>query len=402
MKGISQISLLKLRASYGVIGNNNIGNYTQYASVAVGSNNAIFGSTHFSGATQTSLPNTTLTWEKTREYDFGFDIGLFNNRINVGYDYYDRKTTSLLYGVNVAQESGFTTYTSNFGELKFWGHEIMLSTKNLIGNFKWESSFNISFTDNKVLELAGGLDRIYSGLFNSNITKVGERIGLLYGMVWDGVYDNAAEYASEPKAAASEIGTIKFKDVNGDGVITNGGNNDDRTVIGDPTPKFTYGFTNNFSYKNFDLSVVMSGSYGNDLLVFSDQSLANLDGNFNVYKDVQYRWRSETNPGDGKYGKNTGATANERDWVSSRFIDNASFLTIKNVTLGYSLSAPKINNLRIFMSIQQLYVFTNYRGINPESSNFFNTNATNSLNQGLDFASFPVPRTISFGVTIGL
>jgi hypothetical protein len=202
---------------------------------------------------------------------------------------------------------------------------------------------------------------------------------------------------------ASQVGTIKYKDVNGDGVITNGGNNDDRTVIGDPTPKFTYGISNSFSFKNLDLSIVMSGSYGNDLFVWADQSLANLDGNFNVYANVKDRWRSEANPGAGRYGKTTSATANERDWPSSRYVEDASYLTIKNLSLGYTVSAKKVKNLRVFMSIQQLYTFTKYRGVNPEAGNsFLSTNTTNSLTLGSDFASFPVPRTISFGLNIGL
>ncbi|WP_205462001.1 SusC/RagA family TonB-linked outer membrane protein [Mangrovibacterium lignilyticum] len=411
MKGFEKLSLLKLRASFGVVGNNNIGNYTQYATVSTGSasNNAIFGSSVHSGSVMTSLPNSELTWEKTQEYDFGFDAGFFNNRINLSYDYYNRKTTSLLYSVNVAQESGFSSFMSNIGELKFWGHEIMLNTKNLVGEFSWETSFNISFTDNEVLSLAGDIDRIYSGLFDSNITKVGDKIGLLYGMVWDGVYDNQEEFDNSPKAVASEVGTIKFKDVGGgadggpDGIITHGGDNDDRTVIGDPTPQFTYGITNTFAYKNFDLSVVMAGSYGNDIITWMDQSLANLDGNFNVYKDLKDRWRSESNPGAGRYGKTTSGTSNERDWVSSRFVSDGSYLTIKNVTLGYTVPTKKLSNLRVFMSIQQLYTFTKYRGANPESSNsFYSGNSTSALTLGSDFASFPVPRTVSFGINIGL
>ena len=411
MQSIKPLSLLKMRASYGVVGNNNIGNYTQYASVNTGAavNNAIFGSSVHSGSVQTALPNTGLTWEKTEEYDLGFDLGLFNSRVNLSYDYYSRKTTSLLYQVSVAQESGYQSFMANVGELKFWGHEIMLNTKNIQGAFNWETSFNISFTDNEVLSLSGDIDRIYSGLFDSNITKVGHKIGMLYGMVWDGVYDNQTEFDNSPKAVASEVGTIKFKDVGGgpdggpDGIITHGGDNDDRTVIGDPTPDFTYGITNTFSYKNFDLSVVMAGSYGNDIITWLDQSLANLDGNFNVYKNVKNRWRSESNPGDGRYGKTTSGTGNERDWVSSRFVSDGSYLTIKNVTLGYKFPTKKLSNLRVFMTIQQLYTFTNYRGANPESSNsFYSGNNASALSLGSDFASFPVPRTISFGVNIGL
>nr|WP_319511102.1 TonB-dependent receptor [uncultured Draconibacterium sp.] len=405
MSDFEKLSLLKVRASFGVVGNNNIGNYTQYASVSSGAaaNNAIFGSSLYSGAVQTSLPNSSLTWEKTQEYDLGFDAAFFNNRVSLSYDYYNRKTTSLLYSVSVAQESGFSSFMANIGELQFWGHEIMVNTKNLTGPFEWNTSFNISFTDNKVLELAGDIDRIYSNINEANITRVGEKIGLLYGMVWDGVYDDQAEYDSSPKAVASEVGTIKFKDVNDDGIITQGGDDDDRTVIGDPTPKFTFGMTNSFSYKNLDLSVVMAGAYGHDLIVWSDQSLANLDGNFNVYKDVADRWRSESNPGEGRYGKTTSGTANERDWMSSRFVDDASYLTIKNLTLGYTIPTKVFTSLRVFMSVQQLYTFTKYRGANPESSNtFYSGNSTSALTLGSDFSSYPVPRTISFGINIGL
>ncbi len=403
LKDVKMLSLFKLRGSYGVVGNNNIGNYTQYATVSAGLNNynAIFGNELHSGSMQTALPNSTLTWEQTSEIDFGFDAGFFDSRINLTYDYYNRTTTSLLYSVSVAQESGYSSFMANVGELQFWGHEFIINTKNLVGEFSWETSFNISFTDNKVNALSGNTDRIYSGLFDSNITKVGDKVGLLYGMVWDGVYDNQDEYDNSPKAVASEVGTIKYKDVNGDGVITQGGDDDDRTVIGDPTPDFTYGITNNFAYKNFDLSVVMSGSYGHDLITWNDQSLANLDGNYNVYKDIANRWRSEDNPGDGRYGKSTSGTANERDWVSSRFVSDASFMTIKNVTLGYSLSTKKINNLRVFMSVQQLYTFTKYRGVNPESGNsFYQGNSTSALTLGGDFGSYPVPRTISFGINV--
>nr|WP_321353901.1 TonB-dependent receptor [uncultured Draconibacterium sp.] len=411
MSDFEKLSLLKIRASYGVVGNNNIGNYTQYASVSSGAaaNNAIFGNSLYSGAVQTSLPNSGLTWEKTKEYDFGFDAGFFNNRINVTYDYYNRRTSSLLYSVSVAQESGFSSFMANIGELKFWGHEFMINTKNLTGQFEWNTSFNISFTDNEVVSLAGDIDRIYSSLFDANITQVGEKIGLLYGMVWDGVYDDQEEFENSPKAVASEVGTIKYKDIGGgpngepDGIITHGGDNDDRTVIGDPTPKFTYGITNNFSYKNVDLSIVMAGAYGHDLIIWSDQSLANLDGNYNLYRDVKDRWRSESNPGAGKYGKTTSGTANERDWPSSRFVDDASYLTIKNLTLGYTVPSKLFSNFRVFMSIQQLYTFSKYRGANPESSNsFYSGNSTGALSLGSDFASYPVPRTISFGLNIGL
>lgn len=410
MKNLTMVSILKLRGSFGVVGNNNIGNYTQYATVAnSGSDyNGVFGSSVSSGSAVTAMKNSNLTWEQTQEYDLGFDLGFFNGRINLAYDYYNRKTKSLLYAVDVAQESGFSTFTTNIGELQFWGHEITLNTQNLTGEFKWNTDFNISFTDNKVNSLTGVVNRIYG---DGTITKVGDKIGLFYGMVWDGVYDNQTEYNNSPKALASEVGTIKFKDVGGsadhqpDGVVTNGGDNDDRTVIGNPTPDFTYGITNTFSFKNFDLSVAMLGSYGNDVANRSDQGLTNLDGVFNVYKDVKDRWRSESNPGKGRYGKTTSGTGNERDWFSSRFIYDASFLSIKNVTVGYTLPANKFKyfkSLRVYASVQQLYTFTKYPGVNPEVSMGNNGAVSNALNLGNDYGGYPVPRTISFGINIGL
>ncbi len=404
MKGISKISLLKVRASYGVVGNNNIGNYTQYAAVSSGNSsyNAIYGTTLGSGSAVTQLPNSKLTWEQTAEYDLGFDLGLFKNRLNISYDYYNRDSKSLLYSVAVAQESGFANFNGNIGELQFWGHEIAINSQNLVGKLKWSTDFNIAFTDNKVKALFGNVNRIYG---DGTITKVGQRIGLFYGMVHEGVYKTKADFDASPKAVQSQVGTAKFKDVNNDGKITNGGDNDDRTIIGDPTPKFTFGITNSFSYNNFDLSIVMSGSYGNDIINMGEQGLTNLDGVFNVLAEVKDRWRSEANPGAGKYGKTTAGTANERDWPSSRFISDASYLTVKNVSLGYTFSKIKIKNiknLRVYVSAQQLYTLTKYKGMNPEISSDPFGNASSALNLGHDYGGYPVPRTISFGLNLGL
>jgi len=407
MPKIKAVSLLKLRGGYGVVGNNNIGNYTQYPTVSL-NNNAIFNNTVASGTAVTSMGNSLLSWEQTREFDFGLDMELFNRRLSVSYDFYTKKTKDLLYEVEVPQESGFESFMGNIGKLKFWGHEITLNSKNLTREFTWNTNFNIAFTDNKVLSLSGTTDRIYSGFSDSNITREGHRIGQFWGMVQDGVYDNQEEFDNSPKANASEVGTIKFKDINGDGEITNGGDDDDRTVIGDPTPDFTFGMTNNFTYKNFDLSVVISGAYGNDILNALEEGITNLDGCFNVLKEVKDRWRSEDNPGKGKYGKTTSNTATERSWRSTRFISDASFLSIKNVTLGYTVPAAKlkfINNLRVYVSVQQLYTFTGYDGSNPEVSVTYmgESGSDNSvLNLGSDFGSYPVPRTITFGINLGL
>jgi len=400
----SEISFAKLRASFGVIGNNNIGNYTSYALIN-NTVNAVFGNTVSAGAVVTSLANKNLGWETTRQFDLGLDLGLFNNRVQFIYDFYTKNTTNLLYSVQVPQESGFGNFNDNIGEIKFWGHEFSLVTKNTVGKLNWTTNFNISFNRNVVVALADGIDRVY-GAFH--ITKVGYPFGQFYGHAAQGVYKNAEDLKSSPQVPGrSTVGSIKLTDQNGDGIITNGGNNDDRVMIGNPFPQFTYGITNNFRYGNFDLSIIGSGSYGNQLLVRHLYSTANLDGVFNMVKEAQYRFRSVENPGKGFYGTTVGGgnvTGIERDWMNSRFIADASFFTIKNVTLGYSIGAVNkaFKSARLYTSIQNAFIFTKYwGGPNPETSaNGAGNGDGGNLSQGLDLSNYPVPRTYTLGINL--
>jgi TonB-dependent starch-binding outer membrane protein SusC len=403
IKNIDKVSFLKLRGSWGVTGNNNIGNYTQYALVN-NTVNAVFGSTIAPGAAITSLANPNLGWETTNQFDIGLDVGLLNDRFQFIYDYYTKKTTNLLFAVQIPQEAGFSNFNDNIGEIKFWGHEFALVSRILTkGKLKWTLNTNISFNRNKVLALAPGIDRVY-GLHH--ITKVGQPFGQFYGHQANGVYQNAEDLKNSPKVPGrSFVGTIKLVDINGDGVLTNGGDNDDRTVIGNPFPDFTYGATTSLTYGNLDLNIVGSGSQGNDLMVRHLYSTANLDGVFNFHKEVQYRWRSEANPGKGFYGTTVGGgtvTGIERDWWNSRFITDASFFTIKNITLGYTIN--KANKLfksaRVYTSIQQALVLTKYwGGQNPEVSAQNDGNGDGgNLSPGVDQFNYPVPRTTTFGV----
>ncbi|MBB5282885.1 TonB-linked SusC/RagA family outer membrane protein [Rhabdobacter roseus] len=405
ISSVPKVSFAKLRASYGIIGNNNIGDYTQYALIN-NTVNSVFGNTIAPGAIITSLANPNLGWETTRQLDLGLDLGLFNDRIQFTYDYYTKRTTNLLYSVQVPQESGFSNFNDNIGEIKFWGHEFALTTRNLDGRLKWTTNANISINRNKVMALADGIDRVY-GTFH--ITQVGQPFGMFYGLQADGVYMNQEDLNNSPKVPGrSTVGSIKIRDINGDGIITYGGNEDDRTIIGNPFPKFTYGIVNNFRYGNFDLSIVGSGSYGNQLLVRHLYSTANLDGVFNMVKEVKYRFRSEADPGKGFYGiahKDGGTiTGVERDWMNSRFIADASFFTIKNITLGYTISRSNkfFKSARLYTSIQQAFVFTNYwGGPNPETSAQDNgAGDGGNLSQGVDLSNYPVPRTFTLGVNL--
>ena len=399
-----EISFAKLRASFGVIGNNNIGNYTPYALIN-NTVNAAFGNNVASGAVVTTLANSNLGWETTRQIDIGLDLGLFNNRVQFIYDFYKKNTTNLLYSVQIAQESGFGNFNDNIGEIKFWGHEFSLVTKNTVGKLKWTTNFNISFNRNEVVSLADGIDRVY-GAFH--ITKVGQPFGQFYGHIAQGVYKNAEDLKNSPQVPGrSTVGSIKLTDQNGDGIITNGGDFDDRIIMGNPFPTFTYGITNNLQYGNFDLSVIGSGSKGNQLLVRHLYSTANLDGVFNMVREAQYRFRSVENPGKGFYGTTVGGgniTGIERDWMNSRFIADASFFTIKNITLGYSIGALNkvFKSARIYTSIQNAYIFTQYwGGPNPETSaNGAGNGDGGNLSQGLDLSNYPVPRTYTLGINL--
>ncbi len=413
MSNIEKVSFAKLRASYGVIGNNNIGNYTPYALVN-NTVNAAFGDQIATGAAVTSLANTNLGWETTRQFDVGLDLGLFNDRIQFIYDFYTKRTTNLLYNVQLAQESGFGTFADNIGEIKFWGHEFSITSKNLTGAVKWNTNFNISFNRNKVMALADGIDRVY-GTFH--ITQVGKPFGQFYGMVKEGFYMTQKEVDDSPGVAGrSVVGGIKYKDVNGDKDITNGGDQDDRTIIGNPFPDFTYGITNSVKYRNWDFEIIGSGSQGNELWMRHLYSTANLDGVFNMVRKANDRLRAQKtedswevfHAGNGIFGQTAGRdgtlTGLERDWPSSHFVFDASFFTIKNITLGYTIPTQNrfFQSARIYGSVQQVYVFTKYwGGNNPETSgNGAGNGDGGNLSQGIDFSNYPVPRSFILGVNL--
>jgi TonB-linked SusC/RagA family outer membrane protein len=404
MKGVKEINFLKVRGSFGLTGNNFFG--SNYPSISqIGSGNAYnytFNDVLQQGEINSTLGNNQLRWERNKQLDLGLDLSILKDRINFTYDYYHKLTDGLIQARPIPYNSGFTSIVYNTGAIKFWGHEFTLSTTNLTGPLKWTSNFNISFNRNLVTSLVSPGYIIRNNTISSDYdrTQVGHPLGMFYGFVFEGLYKDANDLATSPKMALagvkSDVGTIKFKDVNGDGII----DNNDRTFIGNPTPKFAYGFTNNFTYKHFDLNVTIAGTYGNQILNADKWAyLTNMDGaRGGLLAAVADRWRSPSDPGSGIYPRTeTGTTSLGRD-VESQWVEDGSYLAVKNINLGYSLPLKGntiLRNMRVYVSLDNILFLTKYSGLNPEVS----LNGLNGYGEGIDENSYPIYRTYSLGVS---
>lgn len=405
MKNIRAINFLKIRSSYGLTGNNFFGNYDPQATIGTYYYN--FNNTVTQGQTINNVGNDNLEWERNKQFDIGFDLNLFNNRISFTYDYYHKITDGLIMQRSIPTSTGFTQIISNVGALKMWGHEFTVGSKNLINSkLKWNTNLTVSVDRNLITNLVdpGYIRR------NNTITsdyyrqQVGHHLGEFYGFVFLGLYKDAADLANSAKYqtttakpnGSSDIGTIKVADINGDGVIDDV---NDRTFIGDPTPDFTGGLVNRFAYGNFDLSIDMTYSVGGKILNAAKWAYrTNMDGSRVLEAAALDYWRSEEDPGSGIYPRTkTGTTALGRS-VNSQWIENGSFLSVKNIALGYRIpvNVAWLSNFRVYASVQQAYLFTGYSGMNPEV-NVGNSNQT--IGVGIDENAYPIPRTFSFGLT---
>ncbi|ANH83256.1 SusC/RagA family TonB-linked outer membrane protein [Niabella ginsenosidivorans] len=388
------VSFLKIRGSYGKTGNFNIGYYTMVTNI--NASNYVFGGNLTPGFVPgPTLGNPQVTWEPSAQTDIGADINFLKNRIIFSYDYYSKTTTDMLYPVNLPYESGFSNIQMNVAKLRMWGHDFSVSSRNLTGAFEWTTDVNVSLMRNKLLSLPPNTEFIgnnttYAGY---NRSVVGKSIGQFYGYVFDGIYMNQAELDSAPKHTTSTVGSVRMKDINEDGVI----NADDRTLIGDPNPKYNYGITNTFRYRNFDLAIVCYGQGGNKILNTNRADWTNLDGVMNVASDMMYRWRSEADPGNGKVPGTRSGTTELYRLANSSWVENGNFFTIKNIALGYTFRENLVKYVkaaRIYASVQQVAVFTHYSGMNPEA-NATKDNLTGIYGQ--DLSTFPIPRTFTIG-----
>jgi TonB-linked SusC/RagA family outer membrane protein len=410
----------KLRLSYGQTGNNRVNDFPYLPTTIVSPTSSYsFNNTYVSSIIPLTIANPDLKWETTDQYDVGFDLAFLNSRINLTADLYRKITKNLLLNATLPTSSGYTTAYENIGSVQNQGLELTLNTVNVATkDFKWSSSFNISFNQNKVLALANNQQSLTTAVAWDNgwssipayIAKIGQPLGLMYGYIANGVYqysdfnktatgtyvlkDNVATNGNS--RASIQPGDIKYKDLNGDGVV----NSSDYTVIGRSLPIHIGGFSNNFTYKNFDLNVFFQWSYGNDIqdaneLVFNGNALGKQY--LNQFSSYVNRWTpANQNSPNYRAGGYFGGG------YSSATVQDGSYLRLKTASLGYNvpqsiLQRFKISSLRVYASGQNLITWTKYTGLDPEVSTY-----NSALTGGFDYNAYPRPRTIAFGINMTL
>lgn len=396
MENVDLISEMKLRASYGAAGNNNIGNYAAIGSLS--SSNYVLGASQrvLSGFSPGSFSNRNLGWEKTSTFDIGADIGVLSNRISLSVDYYRADVRDLLLNVQVPSISGYSTAILNIGAIRNTGYELELNTVNLAGAFKWNSGFNISHNKNKVVALGPDGAPIFGNLdgYNVTITQIGAPIGSYYLFQQEGVFVDQKDLESHPHYRVQNVGDIKYKDVNKDNVI----DDKDKSIVGNNNPKYFWGFHNTFSYKTFDLTVSMDGQWGNKLLNIAisqhGQSRGNVDGYW------RERWRSPENPGNG-WVPRAAVTANLTT-PSTFWLRNAAYWRVRTIALGYRIPAKlfsqsgSISGLRVYASVDNVFMRDHYNK-NPQTGTWSNSNTV----PGVDYdATYPLARTFTFGLNV--
>lgn len=436
----------KLRVGWGQTGNANIGSYKWGSSITA--MNTDLGMSY----RPANIANTGIKWESQEQINVGLDLGFLHDRINLTVDWYRKESKDMLMQLQLPSYMGTSGNASsalaapwgNYGHIRNTGLEISLNTHPLIGNFQWDSDFQISFNRNKLVSLSGTTSAQIVGYGQwtdvVSVTNVGESLYNFYGYVCDGVYQDLEDLQTSPKPAKYPsnsvfnknntvwVGDIKYKDLNGDGVI----DENDRTKIGSPMPDFTFGWTNTLRYKNFDLSIFINGSVGNDVFNYLSMKLTHMNSTWtnqltavnnraqlvpiDASKDYSngvvvngvtvYHWYDDitnvrvANPGT-SIPRATVNDPNDNDRVSDRYIEDGSYVRLKNITLGYTF--PKklaqkwgLENLRVYANFQNLLTITGYSGYDPEIG--ASTASANVI--GLDNGRYPSPTVYSFGLNV--
>ena len=432
----------KLRLGWGQTGNSSIGSYAWGAAITR------MPSALGMGFRPSNIPNTSIRWESQEQYNVGLDLGFFNGRLNLTVDAYYKRSDDMLMSMQLPSYMGTQGNGSsklqapkgNYGSIENKGLEITLDAHPVqLKNFSWDSNFQISFNKNKLLSLSDTENATLVGYGQWGdvvcVSEIGKPLYNFYGYKVEGVYkdlddiQNSAKPAKYPSDGVFSrgntvwVGDIKYKDVDENGII----DERDRTDLGSPLPKFTFGWTNTFRYRNLDLSIFLNGSYGNKVMNYNSLTLTHMNSTWTnqlqsvvskrarlepidptiVYADGS-KWFDHIdnvrvkNPGT-KIPHTSINDPNDNDRISDRYVEDGSFLRIKNITLGYTfpkalLNKAKIENLRVYVNIQNLYTFTKYTGYDPEVG--ASTQDSSGLTYGLDNGRYPSPAMYSFGLNI--
>ncbi len=428
MKPVEVISNLKIRASYGLSGNQSIAPNQlvqsfypfQYPINGVGVTGLTVQSDYWNGG---ALANPDLFWETTKQFDIGADVGLFDDRLTFAFDYFEKETTNLLLNLNVPISTGFGTYPTNAGTIQNKGWEFELGARLIQeGDFKWNFSGNISHVQNKLVELGPlqetfGRNYLTAGNISSNspihIARVGEPVGMFYGYEISGVFQNQEQVQNYTTNDGSQImpsampGDFIYvdqltEDTDGDGVADAGDgviNNFDRTIIGNPYPDFFFGITNSFSYKGFSLDATINGSIGNDIVNLNLYALddPNSSSNWNISQEAyDNAWRGEGTSNYFQRARSAGGVISDGR-ITNRLVEDGSFVRLNNLMLSYDFNVKNlkaIKGARLFIGGRNLITITDYSGYDPEVSGM----GSDALNSAVDWGTYPMPRTYYAGV----
>jgi len=414
LKNLNFFTDLKVRASWGVTGNQAISPYASLAQISSGANYPYYGNDATNiGFNIVRAPNPNLKWETTTQTDLGLDVGLLNGRLTATVDYYIKTTRDLLLSRQLPTNTGFSSIVDNVGSTENKGVEISLGGDPLVGAFKWNTGFNMSFNKSMVLALASEGKLPFRtttgagyGISTNNNTallylKAGEPFGQMTGWITEGTWSVAE--AQQAKDFGQLPGDIKYRDTNSDGII----NSKDLTVIGNALPDFIFGWSNSFSFKNFQLAVLIQGVQGNEL--FNASKIRLERPSEGTSKALLNRWTPENQntsvPAFTPQSVRAAASLTSKVTVGdnrvSRWVEDASYIRLKNITLGYifplSLSEKiGVTRLRAYATGTNLWTKTDYTGYDPEVSSF----NTSDANIGVDFGSYPVAKTITFGIDL--
>ena len=397
MKGLTWLDNLKLRLSYGMTGNNQIPNYGAIG--LLGYSSYVSGTDVKQGIYTNTFADKALKWEKTGQTNLGVDASLLKQRISFSLDVYYSKTRDLLLNVPIPVLTGFQSTLTNIGELQNKGIEFQLKTVNLNGKFKWTTDFNVSANRNKVLKLGANNAPILLTVNDAiSKTEVGQPIGNYFGYVFDGVIMKQSDLDNKlyPVWAGSEPGDPKVRDVNNDGKI----DANDRTILGNYQPDYSWGMTNTFSYKGIELSFMLNGVQGAEIMNQHARFLKSFNGDRNAYQYVTNYWKSESDPGNGKINKPRVTQNTVQSLSSSYWVEDGSFVRIKNIRLGYNmpksvLNPLNISGLKLYVNLENVYVFSDYSNYDPEGSTY-----QSGVLVGFDYGAYPNPFVATAGINL--